>query len=105
MSCLPSTCPVSRVCPPAQSLQEPVVESLLLRLRAVLHDDVQPGRGGIEQRVQRCYAIKSGINGMLDVARRLYSEAYDEFACELDLGGEGRGGIRAYSLPTVMCMW
>ena len=65
-----------------QCLEEPVIESLLLRLRAVIHDDVQPYRGGIEQRVQRCYAIKSGINGMLDVARRLYSEAYDEFVCQ-----------------------
>ncbi|KAF0292631.1 MutS 4 [Amphibalanus amphitrite] len=69
-------------------LQEPVVESLLLRLRAVVHDDVQPCRGGIEQRVQRCYAIKSGINGMLDVARRLYSEAYDEFVCYVQQLGE-----------------
>ncbi|KAF0296845.1 MutS 4 [Amphibalanus amphitrite] len=71
-----------------ECLQEPVVESLLLRLRAVVHDDVQPCRGGIEQRVQRCYAIKSGINGMLDVARRLYSEAYDEFVCYVQQLGE-----------------
>ena len=29
-------------------------------------------------RLQRCFAIKSGVNGLLDVARRIYCEIVDD---------------------------
>ena len=29
-------------------------------------------------RLQRCFAVKSGINGLLDVARRTYCEIVDD---------------------------
>ena len=35
-------------------------------------------KGSASMRLQRCFAIKSGVNGLLDVARRIYCEIVDD---------------------------
>lgn len=42
----------------------------------VLNDDAQLGKGQAGE-IQRCFAIKSGINGFLDIARKMYTEIVD----------------------------
>ena len=41
-------------------------------------------KGAAAMRTLRCYAIRSGVNGLLDVARKIYSEIID------DITGMGR---------------
>jgi len=41
----------------------------------IINPDVQLAKGALDLRNQRCYAVKSGFNGLLDVARQTYKEA------------------------------
>ncbi|OBT48598.1 hypothetical protein VE00_00760 [Pseudogymnoascus sp. WSF 3629] len=41
----------------------------------VINDDVTFQRGPLDLRYQRTYAVKSGVNGLLDVARQTFKEA------------------------------
>lgn len=52
-----------------------------------MHEDARLVKGAAAMRAQRCYAIKSHVNGLLDVARKIYSEIID------DITGE-REGLR-----------
>ena len=47
-------------------------------LREVLHEDARLVKGSAALRTQRCFAIKPKVNGLLDVARKIYSEIIEE---------------------------
>jgi DNA mismatch repair protein MSH4 len=42
---------------------------------SVINEDTAYSRQPLELRNQRTYAVKSGVNGLLDVARMTYKEA------------------------------
>ena len=44
----------------------------------VVHEGARVQKGSASMRLQRCFAIKSGVNGLLDVARRIYCEIVDD---------------------------
>lgn len=44
----------------------------------VINEDVVYQKSSIGQRHQRCFAVKSGYNGLLDVARQTYKETTDD---------------------------
>lgn len=60
-------------------------------LRGVLHEDARLVKGAAAMRTLRCYAIRSGVNGLLDVARKIYSEIID------DITGEETGVLNVQS--------
>lgn len=62
------------------TLSNPIFDDLKKIIGTMIHTDAHPARGqnGI---MQRCFAIKSGLNSLLDVIRKTYSERLD------DLGG------------------
>ncbi|KAI7858222.1 muts domain V-domain-containing protein, partial [Circinella umbellata] len=43
-----------------------------------LHDDIGIQKTSLGLRHQRCYAVKSGVNGLLDVARQTYKETIED---------------------------
>lgn len=45
-----------------------------------MHDDTRYSKGTLNTRTQKCFAVKPGINGMLDVARRTYTEIVDDIS-------------------------
>ncbi|CAN0256388.1 unnamed protein product [Lampetra fluviatilis] len=50
--------------------------AILDRLRAVLTDDLPLRKGNLlSARTRRCHVVRSGLNGFLDLARRILSEA------------------------------
>ncbi|KAF2863252.1 hypothetical protein K470DRAFT_211378 [Piedraia hortae CBS 480.64] len=51
------------------------VEPVQVLIAEVLNDDVTYARQPLDLRNQRTYAVKSGVNGLLDVARQTYKEA------------------------------
>lgn len=61
-----------------QTASSTVLSDLLSVLRGVLHEDARLVKGAAAMRTLRCYAIKSSINGLLDVARKIYSEIIDD---------------------------
>ena len=55
----------------------------------VINEDTTYARQPLELRNQRTYAVKSGVNGLLDVARTTYKEATeDAFQHATDLSGK-----------------
>ncbi|OAL53212.1 hypothetical protein IQ07DRAFT_561832 [Pyrenochaeta sp. DS3sAY3a] len=47
-------------------------------IRRVINDDTIYAKQPLELRNQRTYAVKSGVNGLLDVARQTYKEATED---------------------------
>ena len=54
-----------------------------------INDDVHYAKQPVELRNQRTYAVRSGVNGLLDVARQTYKENQgDAYFYVTELGGE-----------------
>ncbi|KAH0555730.1 hypothetical protein GP486_006324 [Trichoglossum hirsutum] len=55
----------------------------------VINPDITYQKSPLDLRNQRCYAVKSGVNGLLDVARQTYKEATaDVYQLVSELGVE-----------------
>ncbi|XP_054717327.1 mutS protein homolog 4-like [Uloborus diversus] len=48
------------------------------KINVVIHSDTRWQRGVLNMHMQKCFAVKSNINGLLDVARRAYSESVND---------------------------
>ncbi|EUB61351.1 MutS protein [Echinococcus granulosus] len=53
---------------------------LLEKMTTVLHQDACVCKGTLQMRVQKCFAIKPGINVLLDLTRRAYAEQVDDIS-------------------------
>jgi DNA mismatch repair protein MSH4 len=60
------------------ALEDERFESVLTRVLEILNENAKVQKGSASMRLQRCFAIKSGVNGLLDVARRIYCEIVDD---------------------------
>lgn len=56
---------------------------MLNQILEVVHSDAQCIVGYTQSTMQRCFAVKAGLNDMLDVARRTYSELLDNMTSNL----------------------
>ncbi|KAJ4138368.1 MutS protein msh4 [Fusarium equiseti] len=56
----------------------------LIRIRETIEADVTYMKSALDLRNQRTFAVKAGINGMLDVARQTYKELTEEIHLLLD---------------------
>ncbi|KAI8921701.1 muts domain V-domain-containing protein [Entophlyctis helioformis] len=59
-------------------LGKPTIQTLLDVIDQVINTDVTYQKTAIGLRNQRCYAVRSGVNGLLDVARQTYKEATND---------------------------
>lgn len=57
---------------------------ILAAIREVIEPDVTYTKSALDLRNQRTFAVKAGINGMLDVARQTYKELTDEIHQHVD---------------------
>ncbi|KAI9203037.1 muts domain V-domain-containing protein [Polychytrium aggregatum] len=57
---------------------DPALEAMQSRLGQTIDDDVTYQRSPLTLQQQRCYAVKPGFSGLLDVARQTYKEAIDD---------------------------
>ncbi|KAF7241717.1 hypothetical protein EG68_10360 [Paragonimus skrjabini miyazakii] len=64
-------------------LSDPGYDNVLKKLCTVLHNDVRMSKGMLAMRSQKCFAIKEGINVILDVTRKAYSEQLDDVTIEV----------------------
>lgn len=55
-------------------LKDDVYPLMLEQVQTVISEEARVAKGAAAMRLQRCFAIKSGINGVLDVARRTYCD-------------------------------
>ncbi|KAK7072888.1 MutS protein msh4 [Halocaridina rubra] len=63
-----------------EAVRSEALNELLELLREILHEDARIVKGNAAMKLQRCYAVKSHINGLLDVARKVYSEIIDDIS-------------------------
>lgn len=54
------------------------LDEILMMIDNVINEDVVYQKSSIGLRHQRCFAVKSGYNGLLDVARQTYKETTDD---------------------------
>lgn len=59
-------------------LKNPGFGQLKLLVREVICEDSQPARSQQAAINERCYAVKTGINRVLDMLRKCYSQRIDE---------------------------
>ena len=52
-----------------ETITHPVFDGILNKVCAVLDDQVHRQRAAALKRIEQCYAVKSGFDGFLDVAR------------------------------------
>ncbi|XP_039753333.1 mutS protein homolog 4-like [Pararge aegeria] len=57
--------------------ENPHYEQIALRIRNIIQDEAHLEKGAMGS-LQRCFAVKPEINGLLDVARRTYSELIED---------------------------
>ena len=57
-----------------ENLSNPVIEEMRQRIDEQINEKVKMGSNSIQIRNQQCFAVKQNVNGLLDVARRTYSE-------------------------------
>lgn len=69
---------VRRLCRPG------IAGRILDNIRRVIEPDVTYMRSALDLRNQRTFAVRSGINGMLDVARQTYKELTEEIHQHVD---------------------
>ncbi|XP_065888856.1 mutS protein homolog 4-like isoform X2 [Dysidea avara] len=63
-----------------ETLGDPRFHTIMEKIQEVIHDDTRYQKGALNMRTQKCFAVKSKINGLLDVARRTYTEVVDDIA-------------------------
>ncbi|XP_068674746.1 mutS protein homolog 4-like [Montipora foliosa] len=61
-----------------ESLNDSRFSTIMERIQTVIHDDTRYQKGTLNMRTQKCFAVKPHINGLLDVARRTYTEIVDD---------------------------
>ncbi|RGB41068.1 muts protein 4, partial [Rhizophagus diaphanus] len=54
------------------------LEALEERINDVINEDITYVKSPLALRNQRCYAVRAGFNGLLDVARQTYKETVDD---------------------------
>ncbi|KAL1304769.1 hypothetical protein AAFC00_003705 [Neodothiora populina] len=65
-------CEIQRLCAPEN------VEPVLQLIDSTINDDITYASKPIDLRNQRTYAVRSGLNGLLDVARQTYKEGNED---------------------------
>lgn len=53
------------------------------KISTLLHMDARFVKGSTSSSIQRCFAIKAGINELLDVARQIYCELINDMKSNL----------------------
>lgn len=61
-----------------------IVHPILAEIQKTIEPDVTYMRSALDLRNQRTFAVKAGINGMLDVARQTYKELTEEVHDHVD---------------------
>lgn len=61
-----------------ESLNDSRFATIIQSIQTVIHDDTRYQKGTLNMRTQKCFAVKPHINGLLDVARRTYTEIVDD---------------------------
>lgn len=61
-----------------QNLKDPRFENMKEQILHIVQSDAKSVNGYTSANMQRCFALKSGINDMLDVARQTYCELMEQ---------------------------
>lgn len=76
-----------------KSLEDQSYGKMMKKVQQIIHDEARAKKGTANMRLQRCFAIRSGLNGLLDVARRTYCEIID------DIEDHVRGLTQQHGIP------
>ncbi|XP_070186875.1 mutS protein homolog 4-like [Littorina saxatilis] len=63
-----------------KALEDARFELIMSKINLIIHEDTKYQKGTLPMRIQKCFAVKPGVNGLLDVARRAYTEIVDDLS-------------------------
>ncbi|XP_014778440.1 mutS protein homolog 4 [Octopus bimaculoides] len=64
----------------SKALVDPRIEIMKSKIDSIIHEDTKYQKGVLNMKTQKCFAVKGFITGLLDVARRTYTEIIDDIA-------------------------
>ncbi|XP_041374859.1 mutS protein homolog 4-like isoform X2 [Gigantopelta aegis] len=76
-----------------KSLEDSRFDAMIKSINSVIHEDTKYQKGALNMRTQKCFAVKPKVNGLLDLARRTYTEIVDDIVGVVKQLGE------QYNLP------
>lgn len=65
-------------------INQNIWQAMLTQINTVIADDIQAG-SNFNSFIQRCFAVKCGINNLLDLARKAFSERLQDLKGSLNL--------------------
>ena len=80
---------------------DPVIPGVFEKVMAVINDNAKVTRGSGKMKTQRCFAVKQGIDGMLDRQRDVYSDVVQDLESTVATLGEEHGlNLRVHTYST-----
>ncbi|XP_076454636.1 mutS protein homolog 4-like [Babylonia areolata] len=76
-----------------KTLEDARFELIMSKINLIIHEDTMYQKGTLPMRTQKCFAVKPKVNGLLDVARRAYTEIVDDITAMIRQLGQ------QYNLP------
>ncbi|XP_055883889.1 mutS protein homolog 4-like [Biomphalaria glabrata] len=61
-----------------KNLEDPRYDMILTKIKEVISDETHYEKNTLQQKIQKCFAVKKNIDALLDVARKTYSELIDD---------------------------
>ncbi|KAJ5068017.1 muts protein [Anaeramoeba ignava] len=83
----------------SSSLSNPSIDNMLILINELIAEETVYSRNKLQRQNQICFAIKSGINGLLDVARKTYSETIEDIYKLVELYKE------EYQIPNLKLLY
>lgn len=88
----------------AQNFGNPVLHRLLEKIGCIMTESTSYSKSAHEMRNQECFALKTGINGLLDVSRKTFLQAVEDLYRVLSLVIYAhKCASRPYYLSLVFC--
>lgn len=66
------------------SLDDPKIPQIITRINNIIDESIQEDNSNYNNNSDLCFGVKSGINGTLDVCRKVYVEILEEINATID---------------------
>ena len=62
-----------------EMLEDPNLVTMLQKIQVVIHDEAMLAKGSTAMKLQRCFAVRKGLNDLLDTAHTTYCKSSTTF--------------------------
>ena len=96
-----------------ETLEDPNLVTMMQKIQVVIHDEAKLAKGSAAMKLQRCFAVRKGLNDLLDTARTTYCRIVDDIEAKVTQLGEAHGypmrlgynASRGYHIQMTVQVW